>query len=223
MAESPEAGYSGKQYAVSGKCRVRIFVDYWNFQLTINESIDALLGTKHSKFPIDWCKFPLWITAKVATLMGNECSYDGMIVFSSHDGAVEGMKHKSFIENTLSKYPGIQVQCRMRKPKSNRYCRKCDASVTPVCPNCGDPLTGTTEKGVDTAIATEMIRLAWEGAYDVAVLVSLDADLVPAAQFLDAKGRKVIQARIPPKGEDLRKACWSSIDLMTERDEYEYR
>ena len=36
------------------------------------------------------------------------------------------------------------------------------------------------EKGVDTAIITDLLTLAWEGAYDVAILVSSDADLVPA-------------------------------------------
>ncbi|NLP04408.1 NYN domain-containing protein [Candidatus Fermentibacteria bacterium] len=78
-----------------------------------------------------------------------------------------------------------------------------------------------TEKGVDTAIATDMIRLAWEGAYEIAVLVSLGADLVPAVEFLDAKGRKVIQAGFPPKGQDLMKACWGSFDLFSGRGDFE--
>jgi len=37
-------------------------------------------------------------------------------------------------------------------------------------------LSLTEEKGVDVAIATDMIKLAWEDAYDWAVLVSSDRD-----------------------------------------------
>jgi uncharacterized LabA/DUF88 family protein len=83
----------------------------------------------------------------------------------------------------------------------------------------GGTLSGTVEKGVDTAIATDMIRLAWEDAYDIAVLASLDADFIPAVDFLDQKGKKVIQAGFPPKGTDLATACWASFDLFARRDE----
>ena len=56
----------------------------------------------------------------------------------------------------------------------------------------------TEEKGVDVAIATDMIKLAWEDVYDWAVLVSSDRDFVPAVEFLNAKGRKVLHAGFPP-------------------------
>lgn len=75
-------------------------------------------------------------------------------------------------------------------------------------------LAGTVEKGVDTAIATDMIRLAWENAYDAAILVTSDADLVPAVEFLELKGIRVIQAGFPPDGADLSTACWGSFDLF---------
>ena len=44
------------------------------------------------------------------------------------------------------------------------------------CCHFGVPLSLTDEKGVDVAIATDMIKLAWEDAYDWAVLVSSDRD-----------------------------------------------
>lgn len=40
-------------------------------------------------------------------------------------------------------------------------------------------MRGTQEKGVDVRIATDMITLAGADDYDVAVLVSSDADFVP--------------------------------------------
>jgi uncharacterized LabA/DUF88 family protein len=74
-------------------------------------------------------------------------------------------------------------------------------------------MRGREEKGVDTRIATEMISHAWENTYDVAVVVSGDRDFVPVVEFLQTKGRNVIQAGFPPKGAFLRQACWGSIDL----------
>jgi uncharacterized LabA/DUF88 family protein len=74
---------------------------------------------------------------------------------------------------------------------------------------------------VDTLIATDMIRLAWEDAYDVAVLATSDSDLVPAVKFLDLKGRKVIQAGFLPIGRDLATACWASFDVYAGRAEIE--
>ena len=87
--------------------------------------------------------------------------------------------------------------------------------------NCSQEIKGSVEKGVDTLIATDMIRLAWEEAYDIAVLATLDADLIPAVEFLDLKARKVIQAGFPPKGIALSTACWASFDVA--RDCHEIR
>jgi uncharacterized LabA/DUF88 family protein len=81
-------------------------------------------------------------------------------------------------------------------------------------------VTGTVEKGVDTAIVTDMIRLAWESAYHIAVLASSDADLVPAVRFLDSKGLKIIQAGFPPSGVHLATSCWASFDMFADREAY---
>ncbi len=58
-----------------------------------------------------------------------------------------------------------------------------------------------------------MIKLAWEDAYDWAVLVSSDRDFVPAVEFLNAKGCKVLHAGFPPRGSQLAAKCWGSLDL----------
>ena len=78
----------------------------------------------------------------------------------------------------------------------------------------------TVEKGIDTALATDMIKFAWEGAYDVGVLVSSDADFVPVVEFLDSKGIRVVQAGFPPIGSALATACWGSFDLLARREEF---
>lgn len=69
------------------------------------------------------------------------------------------------------------------------------------------------EKGVDTAIVTDMVKFAWEGSLEVAILVSSDRDFIPAVQMLTAKGYKIINAHFPPTGMNLAGTCWASIDI----------
>ena len=69
------------------------------------------------------------------------------------------------------------------------------------------------EKGVDAALVTDLLSLAWQQAYDVAVLVSADADYIPAVEYVQAQGLKVINAAWKSKGHELRTACWGSFDI----------
>ena len=93
-------------------------------------------------------------------------------------------------------------------------CQACHRPIGTCC-HCGTPLSLTEEKGVDVAIATDMIKLAWEDAYDWVVLVSSDRDFIPAVEFLNGKGRKVLHAGFPPRGSELAAKCWGSLDLRS--------
>jgi hypothetical protein len=46
------------------------------------------------------------------------------------------------------------------------------------------PTVPATEKGIDVALAVDMVRLAMQKAYDAAILVSADTDLLPAVETL---------------------------------------
>lgn len=107
---------------------------------------------------------------------------------------------------------GVTVVLKERVKKHPPVCQSCHRPVGTCC-HCGVPLSLTEEKGVDVAIATDMIKLVWEDAYDWAVLVSSDRDFIPAVEFLNAKGRKVLHAGFPPRGSDLAARCWGSLDL----------
>ena len=48
------------------------------------------------------------------------------------------------------------------------------------------------EKGVDVALACEMVRLAQANAFDVAYLLSGDADFVPAVEVVRSFGKRVM-------------------------------
>jgi NYN domain len=202
--------------------RIRVFIDYWNLQLTLNEREGVATHQDDVRFKLDWRGLPAWLSKKAAEKAGvPNYSYEGAIIFASHDpNAHDGGKFNNWASNWLNRQPGIQVQCPARHSRSKPKCNICHREIS-ICPlsDCGAKISGTVEKGVDTAIATDMIRLAWEDAYEIAVLASSDADLVPAVKFLDQKGKKVVQAGFPPSGIHLAKACWASFDIFAKRDE----
>jgi uncharacterized LabA/DUF88 family protein len=57
------------------------------------------------------------------------------------------------------------------------------------------------------------LSLAWQNAYDIAVLVTSDADFVPAVEKVQERGLKVVNAGWANKGHELKAACWGSFDL----------
>jgi uncharacterized LabA/DUF88 family protein len=202
--------------------RIRVFIDYWNFQLTLNERDGKATGQHDVRFKIDWRGLPVWLSRKASEKTGiANYSFEGAIIFASHDPNTEdGRGFNKWATTFLNRQPGIQVQCPARHARNAPKCNVCHNQIS-ICPrsDCGAKISGTIEKGVDTAIATDMIRLAWEDAYEIAVLASSDADLIPAVKFLDQKGRKVIQAGFPPSGVHLATACWASFDIFANRDE----
>ena len=203
--------------------RIRIFIDYWNLQLTLNDRESEAIGQPDARFRLDWRGFPRWVAERAAAVTRiPQFTFEGAIIFASYNPASsEGRGFNNWANNWLNRQPGIQVQSFARHPRTNPRCQTCHRPIES-CPRpeCGARIAGTVEKGVDTAIATDMIRLAWEDAYEVAVLVSSDADLVPAVKFLDLKGRKIVQAGFPPTGVHLATACWASFDLFPDREQF---
>lgn len=66
-------------------------------------------------------------------------------------------------------------------------------------------------------------KFTWENAYDLGVLATSDSDLVPAVEFLNLRGRKIVQAGFPPVGIDLATTCWGSFDVFADRDQISRR
>ena len=205
-----------------GAPRIRVFVDYWNLQLALNSREGQITGQSDVRFKVDWRGLPSWLARKAAEVTNTtDYSFEGGIIYASYNpGTADGRGFNKWATGWLNRQPGIQVLCHARQPRNPPTCNICHRTITN-CPHqgCGAQITGTVEKGVDTAIATDMIRLAWEDAYDIAVLSSSDADLVPAVRFLDQKGHKLIQAGFPPSGVQLATSCWASFDIFQHRDE----
>ncbi len=201
--------------------RIRVFVDFWNFQLTMNEREARATRVLDPRVKIDWREIGPCLARKSAELSQVAShTYDGTIIYASHDPQAGDKKFYKWMTSWLNRQPGIHVECLARQPKAPPKCPTCHKPIEQ-CPHteCGAKMIGTIEKGVDTLIVTDMIRLAWEQAYDIAVLASSDRDLIPAVKFLDLKGLKVIQAGFPPSGNDLATACWASFDIYTMKDQ----
>ncbi len=193
--------------------RIKVFVDYWNLQLLINQK------KNDDRVRIDWQNLGFWLGAQAANKVKiTNYNYEGINIYTSYNPKKEKESYYKWVTNWLNRQPGIQVYCLARQPKKAPSCPCCHKPVND-CPHCKGTMVGTIEKGVDALIVTDMIRLAWEDAYDVAVLASSDRDLIPGVKYLDFKGKKIIQAGFPPIGSELAQACWASFDLSHNLDQ----
>jgi hypothetical protein len=203
--------------------RIKVFMDFWNFQLTINDREAKARGVADVKVKLDWKGLGMWLARKAAETagLGGSFAYEGGNIYASYNPQTsEDKRLHKWLTTWLNRQPGVHVECLERQPKAPPKCPVCHRTIEN-CPHagCGAKMVGTIEKGVDTFIATDMIRLAWENAYEIAVLASSDRDLVPAVKFLDQKAKKVIQAGFPPTGVQLATACWASFDVFPMRQE----
>ena len=83
------------------------------------------------------------------------------------------------------------------------------------CPECGTQHRSAADRGVNTELVADALVFAAHDAYDVAVLVSGDADLTPAAEGVRALGRQAFVATWGKSGlsRRLRQAAFDHIDL----------
>ena len=188
--------------------RVRIFVDFWNLQIAWNR-----FHRKRSSVtvPIPWeQKFPDVLTRKA----DSEGIYHGCHVYASVDPLSpkdEGLRR--FL-HAMRGFTGYRVTVKDRKARGAYKCPKCQADQR-ICTTCGGEIRRTVEKGVDTALVTDLIQAAVvDDLLDIAVLVSADADFVPAVELIQNRtAKRVVHAHIRPQGQQLRNACWSHIFL----------
>jgi uncharacterized LabA/DUF88 family protein len=66
---------------------------------------------------------------------------------------------------------------------------------------------------VDAAIVTDLLKFAFQRSYELGVLVTGDADFVPAVEYLQGQGVHVVNAGWAGVGHQLKSACWASFDL----------
>jgi len=122
------------------------------------------------------------------------------------DGKEVYFKHMRFLSE-IEKLPKFELKTRKLQKHSTRelleekrrrlsdldLCDKCRPLVESNCTDC----VGTSkkrEKGIDVMIALDMVENAIDNKYDYFVLVSGDADFLPAFDLIKKKGKEVFSA-----------------------------
>jgi len=189
--------------------KVKIFIDFWNLQLSWNEYHQKIGKTTQVKIPWD-TKLPQTLLSRV----GGDSVYAGTHVYASiNPKSPDDRKLNSFLQ-IMDMFPGYKVVIKERKPAKPIKCTNdgCRREIVS-CPHCGKELIRTVEKGIDTSIAIELFHYALDNVYDKAVLVSGDEDFVPAVEYIQRRGNQIIHAGFKNKAFALKKACWAHIDF----------
>lgn len=195
---------------MSDRLRVRIFVDFWNLQIQWND-LHKKLGAK-DPVSIPWKDLPQVLCTEVGK--GQPVKFTGASVYASIDpNSPKDRGLNNYLHHVLASYTGYSVIVKQRKPRKTIKCQEenCKAPITN-CPSCKAPLKGTVEKGIDAAIITDLLSLAFDDNYDIAVLISGDADYAPAVEYIQKKtDKQIVQAFFKAHGDELRNKCWDHL------------
>lgn len=170
--------------------KVCIFIDGQNFYRSLQRYDESLR--------VDYDRLAAWITQAVGGASGSFAgAYYYVGVSPGAPAMVEG-----FLKG-LELRPGYFVKREGRVRRTGR------------CPSCASDYEYTTEKRVDTRLVADLIHYAAISAFDAAVLVSGDADFVPAVEAVNALGRQVWVATWSAEelSSDLRVRCFGHIHL----------
>lgn len=195
--------------------KVKIFIDFWNLQLSWNEYHKKIGATGTVIIP--WERtLPQALLKKI----GSDVEYAGTHVYASiNPRSQKDRRLHSFLQS-MDLFPGYKVIVKERKPAKSIRCSEegCRKEISR-CPHCGKELIRTVEKGVDTSIAIELFHYALDNVYEKAILISNDADFVPAIEYIQRRGNQIIHAGFKNQAFEIKKACWDHIDfedIMTE-------
>lgn len=195
-----------------GAMRLRLFVDFWNYQINWNQ--------RAGQSQCDWTILPAVLAREIQSRLTasglGQMSLEETRVYASYEpGNPKELKLRNWLHNFLDRQPGVRVFTTERHwRRKDIHCRGCNANIS-TCPYCNAQLGRASEKAIDALIVTDLVNLAWEGAYDVALLVSSDRDYIPAVELLQRKNFKVINATWAGQGHELARVCWASLSLDT--------
>ena len=185
---------------------VILFVDFWNFQLSWRDNVRPEGGSGKSHVSIAWKDLPGILISELPTVLGSAAplDYKGTRIYASVSsrGGGKDVGLKNFLHQTLGQMTGFNVEVRDRKPKSTE------------CTHCNKTIWRSVEKGVDASIITDLFSRALNEAYDVAILISNDSDLVPAVKVIqDRLNKQIIHIGFTHGGHHMRTAAWGHIML----------
>lgn len=173
---------------MANKKRVVVFVDGFNLyhsvdELNLNPKTNRYTNNKHH---LKW----LDISAlSKALIHPTKDSYLGAYYFSAFAGWIEQGaqdRHRDYVAAIKSK--GVVPVMGTFKIKPRK------------CPSCKHKWSGHEEKESDVNLALCLIQLAYEDAYDKAIIFSADTDLAPAIRMVREKFKhKEVHVAIPER------------------------
>lgn len=189
-----------KQHSKKSTREAIVFIDGNNFYHNIN-----LLGISPSRVNF----------YKLAQLVCNhfnarfKCAFYYNSVPSIDDGKELYSKHMEFL-NKVKGYPNFEVITRKLQRHSNEekkeekkkilselnLCNKCKSIVEKNCMDCLGSIK-KKEKGIDVKIAVDMVNLGiFRKECDLCILISGDADFIPAMDLIKENNRDVVSASV---------------------------
>jgi len=138
-------------------------------------------------------------------------------------------KQQQFHEDLRKEIPGVKIRTRKLKylkvdgkvssaRRDAEFCDVCEQKIDKFLQDAGLHKL-SKEKGVDVLLVTDMIKLAFQEKYEVALLLTGDADFVPAVEILPTLKKEVgnVHLFVGSSGE-LRNACDSHILISCDRN-----
>ena len=149
--------------------RVRILVDFWNLQIAWNKFHEE---RGDGRPPIPWdTRLPDVLTRRAS----GKGVYHGCHVYASIDPRNPADAGLRRFLHAMNGFPGYRVTTKERKSRGFYSCPhpECRRRLTE-CPHCGRELRRTVEKGVDTALVTDLIQAAIDDLLGVPPLFRLE-------------------------------------------------
>lgn len=193
--------------------RVKIFIDFWNFQLSWNEYHKKIGETGIVRIP-----WKIELPKVLTNLLGKDAEYAGTHVYASVNKMdTRDAKFIRFLD-VMKGFPGYNVTIKNRRPGDPLKCTNKDCyKKIDKCPHCKKKIVRTVEKGIDTAIIIDMIQLAIDDRYDRAILIAADRDFIGAIKFIQDRMKRVSHVWFSNKANNLQAACWDHFlfeDIM---------
>ncbi|MBU2099922.1 NYN domain-containing protein [Candidatus Micrarchaeota archaeon] len=108
----------------------------------------------------------------------------------------------------------IKVDSRVEKAKNNiDFCKSCKPKLEEFLKESGLHKL-SKEKGIDIMLVADMIKASFQKKFDTALLVTGDADFVPAVELTQLLGKEVINIHCyAGSSSELRNMCDSHIKI----------
>jgi uncharacterized LabA/DUF88 family protein len=179
--------------------RTALFIDLANFYSHLLKS-----GLEKPRFIRDyflhWLDLDLLAKALTNSFIGIWVFYSSARIGPSNQ-RIEGKYLIEYIDriNALEGVTARDVNIPGRQRESYR------------CEKCGHDVKQKSEKGIDASLTVHMIETM--DSWDVAYLLSGDADFVPVTAFLRRKGKTVIGAGFSSASSALTRECYQYVDV----------